>query len=137
MTENNTPNFLPDGPWTGFYEEYAKDGNFPMSCTLTFVDGLISGSGSDEVGTFTFSGTYTTSDYKVTMRKTYHTHSLLYEGDADENGIWGKWSFPAMKFVSAGFHIWPKKGETESIEEELAIEEAIEDLLEVEEPVSL
>ena len=133
----NTPNFLPDGPWTGFYEEYDKDGNFPMSCTLTFTDGIISGSGSDEVGTFTFSGTYTTSDYKVTMRKTYHTHSLLYEGNADENGIWGKWSFPALKFVSAGFHIWPKKGEAESIKEALEVEEAIEELLEVEEPVSL
>ena len=131
-----TPNFLPDGPWTGFYEEYGKEGNFPMSCTFTFSEGNISGSGSDEVGTFTFAGSYS-KDYQVSMKKSYHTHTLLYEGHADENGIWGKWSFPAMKFISAGFHLWPKKGAKESIKEELAIEEAIEELLEVEETIPL
>jgi hypothetical protein len=69
------------------------------------------------------------------MRKTYHTHSLIYEGHADENGIWGNWTFPVMRFVSAGFHLWPKKGETEKISEEAEMEEAIEQLLEVASPV--
>ena len=130
-----SPSFLPDGPWEGFYEEYDKPGNFPMACTFTFSDGLVTGSGSDEVGTFTFSGTYSTSDYKVVMKKSYHSHALAYEGHADENGIWGKWHFPALKFVSAGFHLWPKKGEAEQIAAEEEAEEAINELLEVEIPI--
>lgn len=130
----STPNFLPDGPWEGFYEEYDQDGNFPMACTFIFSDGAITGSGSDEVGTFTFSGSYS-KDYKVSMKKRYHTHALNYEGHADDNGIWGKWSFPTMSFVSAGFHLWPKKGESETISEEAEVEEAIQELLEVEVPI--
>ncbi|MFT6336149.1 MAG: hypothetical protein ACI86M_000955 [Saprospiraceae bacterium] len=105
-----------------------------MSCTHTFTDGIVSGSRSDEVGIFTFSGTYS-KEYQVSMKKTHQTHTLLYEGNADENGVWGKWSFLAMKFVSAGFHIWSKKGEAESIEEELEIKQVIEELLEVESTV--
>lgn len=132
----DNPNFLPDGPWEGFYEEYERAGNFPMACTLTFADGNISGSGSDEVGTFTFSGSYSKT-YEVSMRKSYHSHTLLYEGHADENGIWGKWQFPALKFVSAGFHLWPKKGESEQIEEEEEVEEAIKELLEIEVPIEV
>ena len=128
------PNFLPDGPWEGFYEEFSTEGNFPMSCTFSFSDGAITGSGSDEVGTFTFSGSYS-RDYQVSMMKRYHTHIIQYEGHADENGIWGKWSFPRARFVTAGFHLWPKKGESESIEEREEVEEAIKELLEVEVPI--
>ena len=69
------------------------------------------------------------------MKKTYHTHTLIYDGHADENGIWGKWRFPNGSFVTAGFHLWPRKGEAESISEELSAEEAIEELLEIEEEV--
>lgn len=135
MLYNNTPNFLPDGSWEGFYEEYEMPGNFPTACTFTFLDGNISGNGSDEAGIFTFKGTYSTSDYKVEMRKTYHTHNLIYEGHADENGIWGNWTFPTMKFVTAGFHLWPKKGKKEAVLEEAEMEEAIEELLEFEAPI--
>ena len=40
------------------------------------------------------------------MTKIYHTHTIDYKGDIDENGIWGIWDNGEIK---GGFHIWPIK----------------------------
>ena len=43
------------------------------------------------------------------MTKYYATHTVFYDGNVDENGIWGNWEItPSMR---GGFHLWPKKNE--------------------------
>ena len=101
------PNF-PSGEWVGFYTYAqgpgaAKD---PMAFILEFKDGIILGSGSDLVGAFSWRGTYDLEQMSCRIVKAYHgKHEVFYEGNVDENGIWGMWK---IQWISGGFHIWPK-----------------------------
>ncbi len=114
--------YFPSGIWDGFY----LYGSGPASTRhemyfhLNFSAGQVSGSGSDDVGTFTWSGNYNVKTYAVELVKSYATHRVFYRGMADENGIYGQWSIPA--FTSGGFHLWPRTGQEE--EEEVAEEVA-------------
>jgi len=70
------------------------------------------------VGSFTWRGTYNTAALTCTLTKAYATHDVAYQGQVDENGIWGTWSL----FISTGgFHLWPIDQEEE--EEEAALEQ--------------
>ena len=53
------------------------------------------------------------------MHQTCET-CLFYKGDIDENGIWGTWEIQG--YSRGGFHIWPKKKETNSNQLEKQIE---------------
>ena len=88
---------------------------------LSFQAGKISGNGNDEVGTFSWRGTYDTKLLQVDMVKIYLTHEVAYRGFADENGIWGSWSLQAS---GGGFHLWPKN--LDAAEEEV---EELEDAM--------
>jgi hypothetical protein len=57
------------------------------------------------------------------LTKTYvGAHSVFYCGQADENGIWGKWK---IMWMTGEFHIWPKKNgahrETEEVKEAVEV----------------
>ncbi|HXD78026.1 MAG TPA: hypothetical protein VN616_09485 [Puia sp.] len=103
--------YFPSGDWEGFYNDPrsgGKKGN--MAMTLEFAGGHITGSGSDPVGAYTWTGTYDTKAETCALTKRYAgAHSVEYSGYADENGIWGKWSI--RKMAAGAFHIWPKKSE--------------------------
>jgi hypothetical protein len=111
------PHF-PSGDWEGFYTD--PRGSRPrgeMSMTLDFSGGTITGSGSDPVGAYAWTGSYDTKAETCTLRKTYvGKHSVEYSGYADENGIWGKWNIRNLS--AGGFHIWPKKHGSGSDSEE-------------------
>jgi hypothetical protein len=116
MTEQH-PHF-PSGEWEGFYNDPL--GSHPkgeMAMTPDFSNGHISGSGSDPVGAYHWTGTYDTKAETCQLTKTYvGAHSVEYSGYADENGIWGKWAI--KRWRSGEFHIWPKKmGSAEGNEE--------------------
>ena len=113
------PNF-PSGDWEGFYLYAAGPSakRHQMAFKLNFSDGVVTGSGSDEVGTFSWNGEYDTTSMVVRMVKKYPSHPVFYDGRADTNGIYGTWSLEL--FGRGGFHIWPKKGEETA--EEVAIE---------------
>ena len=107
------PNFR-SGGWQGFYT-YAQgpgaDKN-PMAFILEFKDGIILGSGSDPVGAFSWRGTYDVDQMTCIIIKSYlGKHEVFYEGNVDENGIWGMWK---IMWTSGGFHIWPKGHENEN-----------------------
>jgi hypothetical protein len=109
--------YFPSGDWEGFYKD--PRGGRPkgeMSMTLDFANGMVTGSGSDPVGVYTWTGTYDTKAETCQLRKTYEgAHSVEYSGYADENGIWGKWK---IMRTTGEFHIWPKKrGEGEDSEQ--------------------
>ena len=109
------PNF-PSGDWEGFYLYQGGPGaqRHPMSFELNFRQGKITGSGSDDVGPFSWEGSYDVLSMVVNMLKSYPSHQVLYSGMADTSGIYGSWQ---LSFARGGFHIWPKNNEQEEQEE--------------------
>ncbi|GEO05644.1 hypothetical protein AAE02nite_33080 [Adhaeribacter aerolatus] len=98
---------FPSGDWEGFYT-YAmgpQADKHPMQFMLNFKANVVDGSGADDVGGFVWKGRYNTGQLECTMTKYYSTHQVHYQGQVDENGIWGLWE---MDWLKGGFHIWPK-----------------------------
>lgn len=130
--QQETHPLFPSGEWEGFYKytfTFLPKGE--MSFLLHFENGIITGTGSDDVGAFSWRGTYDKEELRCQMTKKYGTHSVFYDGHVDENGIWGTWKL--SDFTKGGFHIWPKKGGEEEEEEEVVAEEEVEPILEVQE----
>lgn len=144
--ENEIHRYLPDGEWEGFYCYGNTPEQHKMVIELAFKNGVVSGSGTDDVGSFTWKGKYDADAMKIYMTKVYTTHNIEYKGDVDENGIWGKWenadairdiskrfSSAAQQHIlrkfshqiSGGFHIWPKKQNADSVAEEAVTESEI------------
>jgi len=134
MNNNNKTEqhpLFPSGPWNGFYTYFkgpAAD-RHSMPSNLTFNDGKVTGAGSDDVGTFSWSGNYDLQNPSCQMTKTYATHSIAYQGRVDENGIWGTWS---MMGWTGGFHLWPTEASKREEEEEALLEELLKELETVE-----
>jgi len=94
------------GPWTGFYT-YSNDRRERMDLSLTFKQGVVTGSGYDPVGPFTIQGRYDAETNDIHWTKTYiGRHDVFYKGCRDNRGIWGTWEL--MTGGRGGFHIWPK-----------------------------
>ena len=122
---------FPTGAWEGFYT-YAMGPDadkHQMRCMLTFKNGTVAGGGSDDVGSFTYKGSYDTEQLICTMTKQYQTHTVSYQGQVDENGIWGTWK---MRGGNGGFHIWPKAsakgGEAQLVEAEAKEKEQVQEV---------
>jgi len=134
-SESEQHPMLPSGYWTGFYVYAHSAERHEMMIMLDFMQGNISGDGSDDIGTFTFDGTYNLSSMTCQFIKHYRAHSIDYHGHIDENGIWGKWYFmpgPTMSKsdfemlqrlvpnrITGGFHIWPSNKEFSEYELEM------------------
>ena len=126
ITTYETHPLFPSGEWEGFYTyAFGPDADrHKMSFQLDFKKNLISGSGSDDIGGFSFKGTYDTKIMKCSMSKHYAAHTVLYEGSVDENGIWGTWT---LEWGRGGFHIWPKPGAEKKVDEiEFSLPEKIQ-----------
>ena len=82
---------LPSGEWEGFYCYRQNSAQHKMFVELIFSNSSVSGSGIDDVAPFTWTGRYDIEKFKIQMTKHYLTHNVVYEGDIDENGIWGIW----------------------------------------------
>lgn len=98
---------LPSGEWEGFYTYHMGPDaeQHPMHFTLNFNNDIILGNGSDDVGGFSWKGFYDKTGMTCGMTKAYISHEVSYQGNIDEQGIWGTWT---MAFMKGGFHIWPK-----------------------------
>ena len=138
---------LPSGEWTGFYIYPGEAEKHQMLIDMEFKQNKIHATGTDDIGEFSFGGTYDLKELTCIFTKHYKTHTVDYRGNIDENGIWGKWSIPfnpswgvsqelyrkissseSMR-TSGGFHIWPKKNETSehtAAEEKKEKEEVLE-----------
>jgi hypothetical protein len=114
MPEQIPPNdteshpLFPSGEWEGFYTYEFGPGaqRHWMSFVLRFQAGVVSGEGGDDVAAFQWAGGYDTLNLTCQMTKVYPTHLVDYQGNVDENGIWGTWRIYS---AHGGFHIWPKK----------------------------
>jgi len=119
---------LPSGDWEGFYVYQQGPGSeqHKMAMRLTFENGVITGSGSDDVAGHSWQGRYHLTSMSCEMTKAYPSHTVNYQGSIDENGIWGSWELMAWR---GGFHIWPKKQKSEeeaSEEEDVQIRELVD-----------
>jgi hypothetical protein len=108
---------LINGEWEGFYNYTFNSSKHTMEMTLNFNNGKVSGNGADDVGVFSFNGNYDQQSHKIYMTKRYATHIVNYDGNIDENGIWGMWNID--EYCRGGFHIWPKKSKKEDAKESL------------------
>lgn len=98
---------FPSGPWTGFYQ-YRDGKRGQMDLVLVFERGRMTGTGHDELGTFTIAGTYSSESKEAQWVKRYPgAHSIDYRGfrEGSRPGIWGEWHIGPD--WSGGFHIWP------------------------------
>lgn len=106
---------LPNGAWDGFYTYTQGPGDeHPMPSHFTFSNSQIQGAGSDDVGGFSWRGTYDLTNMTCQLTKCYSTHSVDYSGFIDEQGIWGQWKLFRM---TGWFHLWPAKSGKEEEEE--------------------
>ena len=104
--DNTSSLHLPTGPWTGFYIEDHKPNRSWMHLYLEFSDGEIRGEGTDYVGPWHISGTYSEAAASCQWTKRYvGKHTVEYAGQTGENGILGNWKI--KKWSSGPFHIWP------------------------------
>lgn len=126
MSASETHPRFPSGDWEGFYTYRTNGGGqrHRKRCVLHFSDGMVTGHGTDDIGAFSWQGTYDTEALTCSLTKTYPTHEVAYQGQVDENGIWGTWS---IGLWSGGFHLWPVEKE----EEETAAEETEEVIVDV------
>ncbi len=108
--------FLPSGEWSGFYlyGEGAASPRHDMDMWMKFTAAGIDGSGMDDVGFFTWQGTYQLESMTCSIMKFYSSHQVDYRGHIDENGIWGQWTLGP---IQGGFHLWPKKQAAERQED--------------------
>ncbi len=108
MSQTEQHPLFPSGDWTGFYT-YASGPTavkHPMDCRLQFIDGRVSGEGVDDVAAFRWTGTYDTALLTCKLVKQYlGRHAVSYDGQVDENGIWGNWH---LENFTGGFHIKPR-----------------------------
>ncbi|HEX6810105.1 MAG TPA: hypothetical protein VF384_00655 [Planctomycetota bacterium] len=80
------------GMWAGHYRQHER--NHPQQMRLEFADGLMRGSGDDQLGTFTIDGEFRVAEGQVRVGwiKTYRgAHSILYLGTFDGVRIEGRW----------------------------------------------
>lgn len=108
---------FPSGEWEGFYTySYGPQaGQHRMDFTLEFSEGKVTGSGTDDIGSYSWEGVYDLEAMTCNMTKSYRTHPVDYQGRVDENGIWGTWFIGSFR---GGFHLWPKQAGEQEQEQE-------------------
>jgi hypothetical protein len=109
LTETD-PRF-PSGPWTGYFlMPHTGKKKHPTELKLSFLHGVMAGTGRDFVGPFTVRGKYDLSDGKCYWTKRYvRKHDVFYSGFNEGRGIWGTWEIlESYGKTTGGFHIWPE-----------------------------
>jgi hypothetical protein len=106
----------PSGPWVGFYTYHPGD-KHRMDLHLSFTNGVLTGSGNDDIAPFVISGRYDAANGECYWTKIYPgSHDVFYRGFRDGKGIWGTWEIRLDS--RGGFHIWPRaRGEGDAASE--------------------
>ena len=96
-----------------------------MDLHLDFVNGRMTGDGTDNIGLFLIKGSYQTASRECEWTKTYPgSHLVFYRGYREGNGIWGTWEIPP--FGRGGFHIWPRRAiDGEQVEQKTEVDKPV------------
>ena len=107
---------FPSGPWVGFYN-YRPGDKHRMDLHVSFANGVVTGTGNDDVGPFILNGRYDIANCESHWTKTYPgSHDVFYRGFREGKGIWGTWEI--RNDNHGGFHIWPRSSsEAEEVTE--------------------
>jgi hypothetical protein len=93
------------GDWIGYYNYGDSGPHHNMELVLHFQDGIISGYGIDDVGKFSICGQIICES--LNWIKSYKKHSVLYDGNFENNRVWGTWT---TSLCEGGFLLWPRNG---------------------------
>ena len=97
---------FPYGPWVGFYTYGDKKDRHRMDLVMEFGNGIVTGEGNDDLGTFVILGRFDAATRECHWTKTYvGGHDVFYGGFRDGRGIWGTWEI--RDATSGGFKVWP------------------------------
>lgn len=95
------------GSWVGFWIQRGL-GKQPMTLSLRFANGRVSGDGSDVIGRFRVAGTYGLESGYVRILKQYEqAHRVSYQGANQGDGLW-LWGLWTLGGERGGFHLWPE-----------------------------
>ncbi len=111
MLETESKSIFQSGAWTSRYYQY-RSWHGPHKLTLTFDIGemKVKGSGSDDVGSFTITGIYSTKTQRLGLSKKYrsgtgnsaqnlgHTVTIQLYWNPDQNQFEGKWYVQTAKY---------------------------------------
>lgn len=104
-----------NGEYQGFYSYGGQQsGDHPMQTSLSFQDnGVVMGSGRDDVNVFHFRGTCHMETLTVQLIKQYPTHQVRYTGVLEEGPsgitISGIWSLAGVYQSKGGFTLRKSK----------------------------
>jgi hypothetical protein len=111
MLETDGKSIFQSGVWTSRYYQY-KSWHGPHKLSLAFDIGAmkVTGSGSDDVGSFTITGIYSTKTQRLALSKKYrsgtgnsaqnlgHTVTIQLYWNPDNNQFEGKWYVQTAKY---------------------------------------
>lgn len=102
---HETDKRFPSGLWMGYWIQGYIKGR--MRLTLEFIEGGITGSGTDAVGPFDIKGVYSKKHNMVCMDKRYRgAHSVGYCGCANDGGLDGTWYLAQIPQIDI-WRLWP------------------------------
>merc|ERR1712086_7590 len=112
---------LPSGTWGGYYSQRRDANGSPihterrddMRLELHFAQNVVSGSGSDDVGSYQITGRYSSDSRTIAFTKFYNllNYGVEYRGKCSGQiglGFRGTWHLNSEDFSDEGrFHVWP------------------------------
>lgn len=123
------------GSYSGFYFYGQSSGTgHEMNTTLSFADnGVITGSGSDDIGVFQFKGNWNKASQHIQMTKTYSSHTVAYEGNYSQQSkqviISGSWVLSGFITLQGSFTLKMSDGKDEVMEDIEELEEMLNDVV--------
>lgn len=119
---HETDKRFPSGIWVGYWMQGYIKGR--MRLTLEFINGAITGEGSDPVGTFKMKGIYSLRHNMVSMSKRYYgAHSVGYVGGAADGGLNGTWQIRSIPQIDE-WRLWPLVDKVETVHHAVESEDA-------------
>jgi len=121
-----------NGEYQGFYSYGGQhSGDHPMQTSLSFEeDGVVMGSGRDDVNVFQFRGTCDRNSLTVQLIKQYPTHQVRYIGVIEESGsvitISGIWKLAGIHTSKGGFTLRKSKPAQSIMADIDALEKALQ-----------
>jgi hypothetical protein len=93
---------------------------------LTFINGVMSGEGNDDVGRFFVRGRYDQHTRECHWTKTYvGAYDVFYRGFREGKGLWGTWEITIRHH--GGFHIWPQgQGSEEALSQSAEVTQLVD-----------
>ncbi len=111
MLETDSKSVFQSGAWSSRYYQYGKwHGPFQLSLKFDPGEMKINGSGSDDVGSFTITGIYSTKTQRLGLSKRYrlgtgnsaenlgHTVTIQLYWNPNNNQFEGKWYVQTQKY---------------------------------------